>query len=429
MTRSYKTQHKGNVMLESIWQFLSVNQFASGGLVVVLSSSVAWVLRGFPFLVWKVLYRILFYHCEIDNNDESYAAFAEWIAQKVKDSRYVTVITNWSSLGQGFEDRNENGIHYIPAPGSHFFWDSFPLFVRRERQESSATASDDFTSLKNKEKFVIVTLFWWKNKIHNLLQTVCQQDKINEIAVYTNDLWCWHKIRDIHCRPLSSVVLANNIADDLKSDMAWFLDSRQWYADRAIPYRRGYLLYGPPGNGKTSVAHALASEFRMRIYILNLSDKMLNDESLSHLMHKVSPKSIILLEDVDSIFKGRESEEKGISFSGLLNVLCGVASSDGKIIFMTTNHKEKLDVALIRPGRADKHIFIDNATPDQIERLFTLFFPQSGLAQQAALSLADKSLSMADVQAHFIENWNNADLAADLSQVTRRTESQQKNEL
>lgn len=75
----------------------------------------------------------------------------------------------------------------------------------------------------------------------------------------------------------------------------------------------------------------------------------------------------MLLEDVDAIFVDRMStklshKEKSVSFSGLLNAIDGVRSTDGRILFMTTNHKEKLDPALLRPGRADVHMKLDYAS-------------------------------------------------------------------
>lgn len=89
--------------------------------------------------------------------------------------------------------------------------------------------------------------------------------------------------------------------------------------------------------------------------------------------------SIVLLEDIDAVFVDRVSAKKAegrtVSFSGLLNAIDGVRSTDGRILFMTTNHKEKLDPALLRAGRADVHIKLDFASYNQIEKLFLKFFP------------------------------------------------------
>lgn len=147
-----------------------------------------------------------------------------------------------------------------------------------------------------------------------------------------------------------------------------------------IPYRRGYLLHGPPGSGKSSFIQALAGSLEYNICVLNLSERGLTDDKLNHLLANAPERTLILLEDIDAAFTGRtQSGEAGFSgsvtFSGLLNALDGVASSTSqRIMFLTTNHIEKLDPALIRPGRVDLKELIDDATPYQAQELFTRFY-------------------------------------------------------
>ncbi len=178
---------------------------------------------------------------------------------------------------------------------------------------------------------------------------------------------------------MSSVVLDGNQANELLADMNEFLASHRWYQNIGVPYRRGYLLYGPPGNGKTSVVKALAGELNMSICLLMLSDRDIKDNCINGLMARVPDKSILLLEDIDCAFTRRKqtgAKDSGLTFSGLLNALDGVASSEGRIIVMTTNHIELLDPALIRPGRVDVKLAFENATSEQAGRLFERFFPQ-----------------------------------------------------
>lgn len=98
----------------------------------------------------------------------------------------------------------------------------------------------------------------------------------------------------------------------------------------------------------------------MHICYLNLAGGNINDDQLNLLLNTSEPNSIILLEDIDGIFKGRESVQEArenrsqVTFSGLLNALDGVRSQEGRILIMTTNHREHLDPALMRPGRADR---------------------------------------------------------------------------
>jgi len=150
--------------------------------------------------------------------------------------------------------------------------------------------------------------------------------------------------------------------------------SYKWYADRGIPFRRGYLLYGVPGSGKSSLIHALAGELMLDIYVVSLSSSWINDSTLTTLMGRVPSRCIVLLEDLDAAFtrsvsrakdkekdkdkkksdsksdnedestsssssRSRRSRNKEnlsdvntLTLSGLLNALDGVAAAEGRIL-------------------------------------------------------------------------------------------------
>ncbi|KAI0298996.1 hypothetical protein B0F90DRAFT_1810747 [Multifurca ochricompacta] len=205
----------------------------------------------------------------------------------------------------------------------------------------------------------------------------------------------------------------------LVADAKDFLKSEKWYADRGIPFRRGYLLYGVPGSGKSSLIHALAGELMLDIYVVSLSSSWINDSTLTTLMGRVPSRCIVLLEDLDAAFtrsvsrakdKEKDKDKKKsdpksdnedestsgsssrsrrnrnkenlsdvntLTLSGLLNALDGVAAAEGRILFATTNHLEQLDPALCRPGRMDVWIEFKNASKFQAEHLFGNFFPSS----------------------------------------------------
>lgn len=98
-----------------------------------------------------------------------------------------------------------------------------------------------------------------------------------------------------------------------------------------------------------------------------------------------------------------------LTFSGLLNALDGVASSEERILFMTTNHLERLDDALIRPGRVDYKQFIGNSTDYQIKNMFLRFFPGEFVKSVLFLKriknmLGAKSVSTAQLQGYFVIN-------------------------
>ena len=213
-------------------------------------------------------------------------------------------------------------------------------------------------------------------------------------------------------RPLESVILNDGISEKILNDILAFLKGGKWYYDRGIPYRRGYLLFGPPGSGKTSFILALAGELDYNICVLNLSERGMTDDRLAHLLSNAPPRSIILLEDIDAAFSRRsQSDKQGyeslVTFSGLLNALDGVASSEERIVFMTTNHVKKLDPALIRPGRVDVKVCIDNVTASQVRKLFLRFYEgQETLADNFIQELSQNgklnTISAAQIQGHFV---------------------------
>ena len=211
-------------------------------------------------------------------------------------------------------------------------------------------------------------------------------------------------------RTVDSVILDENLANELIADARDFLGASDWYAGVGIPYRRGYLLHGPPGCGKTSFCQALAGALKLDICMLTLTNKRLDDNKLAECLRDAPTNAIVLLEDVDAVFVDRtvqnENRQSGVTFSGLLNALDGVASQEGRLFFMTTNHIEKLDPALIRPGRCDVKVEVRRASRSQAHRLFSRFF--EGATDEDARAFADAlpeyELSMAQLQGYLLEH-------------------------
>merc|ERR1719334_777240 len=198
-------------------------------------------------------------------------------------------------------------------------------------------------------------------------------------------------------RPLNSVVLDRGLSETIVDDVKDFIDSVNWYRDRGIPYRRGYLLHGPPGCGKTSFIFALAGELQYSICVLNLSDRSMSDDRLAHRLADAPENSIILLEDIDAAFVSRELNPEAetayqganrLTFSGLLNAIDGVTSTEGRIVFMTTNYFERLDPALIRPGRVDYIEQISHCSHHQLLNMFAKFFPAEDVGKAAEFAKA-----------------------------------------
>ena len=156
--------------------------------------------------------------------------------------------------------------------------------------------------------------------------------------------------------------------------------------------------------------------------MLNLSERGLADDKLIHLLSNTPERAFILIEDIDAAFNKRaQTSEDGyqssVTFSGFLNALDGVASGEERIIFMTTNHPERLDPALIRPGRVDLAMLINDASPQQARRLFERFYGRdSGIEGESGV-IAQEKQELAEAE----EGWEGV-LEAQLSEMASEIE-------
>jgi hypothetical protein len=290
----------------------------------------------------------------------------------------------------------------------------------------------------------------------------------NRSPYFTESVWSVAANRPV--RKIESIVLPGTEAMDILTDCEDFLNSEEWYTDRGIPYRRGYLLHGKPGCGKSSLITAIAGHLHLNVYIVSLAAPGMTDDILQNILNAAPPRVLLLIEDIDAVFatalspgaeetpvsngdnnnngefgfgtfggpsagnapqsadstatttpapaaapallpgpgfgaafdapscmmplggapaqafgnvgggnigfsnRRMKEEIRNLTFAGILNAIDGVAGQTGRLLFMTTNHKEQLDEALIRPGRIDYDLCFREATREQAYRLFLKFY-------------------------------------------------------
>jgi len=162
-----------------------------------------------------------------------------------------------------------------------------------------------------------------------------------------------------------TVVLDAAVSRMVRSDFELFFEREDWFRAHSLPYRRGYLLWGPPGNGKTQTIRVMASHPYIKPYTIDLSDLENKSSELLRLFGKASENtpSLIILEDLDRAFptEGKRTQERSVSFQTLLNCLDGVGTQDGVIVVATANNPTCLDPAILkRPGRFDRVVQFRN---------------------------------------------------------------------
>jgi hypothetical protein len=170
--------------------------------------------------------------------------------------------------------------------------------------------------------------------------------------------------------------------DKLKKDIEAFLASEPVYRNMGLCWNRGYLLHGPPGCGKSSCVSAIACTYRLPVYNINLRE-IESDVALRSMFSSLPERVMVVMEDVDcmtdSVLADRDQKKdetkskSKVSLSGLLNVLDGIETGGGRLLVMTTNHKSKLDPALVRPGRCDVHLEVGYCTFEHAEFLTKLY--------------------------------------------------------
>lgn len=195
----------------------------------------------------------------------------------------------------------------------------------------------------------------------------------------------WHGYSISNTKTFDNLILDASLKSTLQNDIVNFMNNKEWYKKKGIAWTRGYLLYGTPGCGKTSIIKTISNEYKLPLYIMNLST-IYSDDVLSKAFSGLPPKCIVVLEDIDcmsDISHKRESCEtrmddkkiwKTITLSCLLNELDGLSNASGRIVIMTTNHVEKLDPALIRPGRIDMRIELKPCSVEMICNMYKLIF-------------------------------------------------------
>merc|ERR1712087_348083 len=185
------------------------------------------------------------------------------------------------------------------------------------------------------------------------------------------------------------------------------------------------MFYGVPGTGKTSIITALAGRFQRKVCFLSPHHPKFTDEALKNCLSKVPSKSIVVLEDIDSLFRKDRSTHNGnnpLTFTGLLNGLDGIGEHSGSIFIMTTNFIDRLDSALVRAGRVDMKVEFKKADDSQLSRMFQWFYDETPAeAEKLAPAFVKEvrkkfpsGVTMAELQQHFIDNmFNDAQATVD----------------
>lgn len=374
-------------------QELASNPVFGGMVGGSMVAGALYSLKALPGQLWKLLLWRFTVEVRLLNNDAAFFRAEEWLASLdyAQHARRLRATTRYE------EDGREQVCS--PGEGKHWLWHSGRLLIVERGEYSGKGGGWNAPT----EQISIRSVGPDPTFLHGLLAEI--QDVRGAQRSKTVDVFLYRSYWRLACRKpkraLDSVILPPEQLARIVGDIDRFLGARDWYTKRGVPYRRGYLLEGPPGCGKTSLVMALAGHFRRPVYALNLGS-LPNDDALIEAVTSVPEHAILLIEDIDAteasatrttaepgVIGEKKEEAKALTLSGLLNAIDGVFSRDGRILVMTTNHPEKIDPALLRPGRADVREHLGHLQRREVLAMCRQFVEDPCRAAEIAESIRD----------------------------------------
>lgn len=417
---SSPSQRKGLIQAVNVRSLAAV---AFGGL--------AWKIMA-HLQVKKLLWQLVEGHAIVRHGDEAYT----WLHYFLKthprfgsSARDIEVSapakTSRKSIMRSYKGEDENDEedsdkYFVPGPTFTMFF-AFQGILFRARTQEIALPDGGIDKKIDLTYWSLSKLPLHRLVIHSkqLYRTNHQEE--SSVSVHRiSEHGSWRISRYTNIRKLETLHLQGSLKEDISVDAKKFFSEEglQQYTKRSVPYRRGYCFHGPPGNGKSTLVQVLASELGEDLYVIDLNKKDFDDSDFLYAMSRLPPRCILLIEDVDAIFVDREQEDdgkstvkSGVSFSALLNALDGPDAPDSRLLCITTNHYERLDDALLRPGRIDRSFEIRNATKEQCRELFIRWFKPidesavQEIKEQAevfASSIPDDKYSIASLQNYLL---------------------------
>jgi hypothetical protein len=410
--------------------FNKVSPWAAGIVLAGLMGFLYAILRQVPKTVYSATLKqcmtsLTFNNATAWSEDRvHFTSFMQWFCEQP-----------WSRYSRNISLESPNSRTIIgPGFGTHFFVYKRRLYWFKKEALNSQGSTNE------KERVTIFT--WGRNQqvLKDLVSSFMPKENSlkSRIYTYTGDQG-WQYLCEIKKRPLKTVAMNKATKDKLIFELEQFYESEEWYNERGMAYKSTFVIHGKPGTGKTSIIKALAAHFGKNICTININS--MDDTSFEKALSHLPPNSVVLIEDFDSsaafkartpkkpkvepvetlgalpaapakkkvaeanIFEALNEEFSRLTLSKVLNVLDGVVSLNGTVIFMTTNHIDKIDDAVVRKGRVDHLMEIGYLTDVEVREYIHVVFPE----HTYEFSGCFEDIAGCDLQALFLEHRRDPD--------------------
>ncbi|CAJ1037096.1 BCS1 N terminal/ATPase family associated with various cellular activities (AAA), putative [Leishmania lindenbergi] len=441
------------------------NNQVIGLVVAIFLLSALWDLfTAQKSAVWHAIKNSVVTTLEVRSSSQEFAMIVDWMGRQPRGQRIrnlglkpITVQDEQRMVGGDVPSSLSDDaaasadadarVMLVPGYGSHLlrFGSTWVYITRAEDSSKQKAAAANRVDRENDK--LTLTFFTHRRAVVEQFMAHVQEswraNVRNTVHIYLSEGYGprWHLLSERIRRPLSTLYLPTE-TKAVVEEARLFLQLKGTYAALGIPWRRGYLLEGPPGTGKTSFVMALAGELGLPVHILSLRSDHMDDDALLSLTSSLPRRSILLIEDLENVLKtqsgvGRSAgspkasdaaataaaaettstapaspystdigggPRSAMSLSALLNALDGVSSSEGRLLLITTNDTSRIPFAevLLRPGRIDRRIRFQPLHAEQVREMEASF--QQALQACPCSAVEDLRLPSAGLRAHEDDN-------------------------
>lgn len=420
-----------NQYFNQFQDLLKANQVMAGVFSLWGLTIVTFLLKEIPSKILNFVFRQVTTTLTFNNSDQfsnslNFVSFMEWyrMTSFIRFSRSLSIETkSW-----------RGGTVVGPGPGNHFFIYERKLFwFSLRRLESQGTSVE-------KREITITTLGRSQKAIFSLIEQFKYKEDKTSVKIYVPGKdGQWDYITDLKKRPIHTAIINKEIKTQIMDQLEDLFNNKDWYENKGFPYKKTLVLHGEPGTGKSALICALASHYEKNLCLLDISTA--RSDTFQKLLMNIPPNSFAAIEDFDhGVMKKRPSlfssfslkrnkqiqnvvagiseeplnetvtedsslendfEYSAISLTTILNALDGIVRLDDVVLFMTTNHLENIDSAVIRKGRVDGIYKISKLQHQEILEYIELMF--DGLVNLIDSNIHFKEITGAEIQDLFMQ--------------------------